>query len=56
MRPDDIVRYDKSADGIVITFRDGYTFLFPANALYAIRLKHGQLLEMPIERAPPETI
>lgn len=36
---------DMTSEGVVVTFVDGYTFLFPSEFLYRIRLKDGQLIE-----------
>ena len=39
-----ITNVDRTADGVLVTFADGYTFLFPSDFLYKIRLKDGQFV------------
>jgi hypothetical protein len=39
-----ITRVDMTSDGALVTFADGYTFLFPSHFLYRVRLKEGQLV------------
>jgi hypothetical protein len=40
-----VTRVDITSDGALVTFADGYTFLFLSDVLYKIRLKDGQLIE-----------
>jgi hypothetical protein len=38
-----VTNVDRTAEGVLVTFADGNTFLFPSNFLYKVRLKEGQL-------------
>jgi hypothetical protein len=42
-----ITDVDRTSDGVIVTFGDGFTFLFPIDLLYGIRLKSGQVVEAP---------
>jgi hypothetical protein len=48
----DITNVDRTLEGVVVTFGDGYTFLFPSVFLYGIRLKEGQLMDLPENPEP----
>lgn len=39
-----VTHVDMTSEGVLVTFADGYTFLFPADFLYSGRLKDGQLI------------
>jgi hypothetical protein len=39
-----VTNVDRNAEGVLVTFVDGYTFLFPSDFLYRVRLKDGQLI------------
>jgi hypothetical protein len=39
-----VINVDRTAEGVLVTFVDGYTFLFPSDFLFKIRLKDGQLV------------
>ena len=39
-----VTNVDRNAEGILVTFADGYTFLFQSDFLYMARLKDGQLV------------
>jgi hypothetical protein len=39
-----VTKVDRTTEGVVVTFADGYTFLFPSDFLYRVRLKDGQLV------------
>ena len=43
----DITYLDRTSEGIVVTFGDGNTFLFPTDFLFGARLKDGQLIQPP---------
>ncbi len=47
-----IINADRTSEGIVVTFGDGHTFLFPSVFLYGIRLKEGQLIDLPQKPQP----
>jgi hypothetical protein len=47
MDSQEIANVDRNSEGVVVTFGDGYTFLFPASFLFGTRLKNGQLVESP---------
>jgi hypothetical protein len=49
MESRDISHVDRTSEGIVVTFGDGYKFLFSSTHLYDTRLKNGQLVEAPEE-------
>lgn len=42
-----VTSVDRTAEGVLVTFADGYTFLFQSDFLYKIRLKEGQLIGQP---------
>jgi hypothetical protein len=39
-----VARVETISAGVRVTFADGYTFLFPSEFLYGIRLRDGQLI------------
>jgi hypothetical protein len=39
-----VTNVDRNTEGVLVTFADGYTFLFQSDFLYMVRLKHGQLV------------
>jgi hypothetical protein len=39
-----VTSVDRTAEGVLVTFADGYTFLFQADFLYKVRLEDGQLV------------
>jgi hypothetical protein len=46
-----VTNVDRTAEGVLVTFADGNTFLFPASFLYKVRLKEGQLTGGPPDKA-----
>jgi hypothetical protein len=39
-----VTNVDRTIEGILVTFADGFTFLFQSDFLYKVRLKDGQLV------------
>jgi hypothetical protein len=39
-----VTNVDRTNEGVLVTFADGYTFLFQSDFLYMVRLKDGQLV------------
>jgi hypothetical protein len=39
-----VTNVDRTAEGVLVTFADGYTFLFRSDFLHRVRLKEGQLV------------
>jgi hypothetical protein len=44
-----VTNVDRNPKGVLVTFADGYTFLFQSNFLYSVRLKEGQLIGQDME-------
>lgn len=40
-----VTNTDMTPDGVLVTFGDGFTFLFQSNFLFGARLKSGQLMD-----------
>jgi hypothetical protein len=47
----EVMRVEGDAEGVLVTFADGYTFLFSSNFLYKVRLKEGQLTGGPSDKS-----
>jgi hypothetical protein len=39
-----VTNVDRNTEGVLVTFADGYTFLFQSDFLFKVRLKDGQLV------------
>jgi hypothetical protein len=44
MNESKVTNVDRTGEGVLVTFVDGYTFLFPSDFLFKIRLQNGQLV------------
>ena len=46
----EVINVDRTAEGVLATFANGDTFLFPSNFRYKVRPKEGQITGGPPER------